>query len=116
MSKLLRPKSPLSLGLFDLGLALPVGGGDRVVSVARTVSLKAGAADRSANAPKSGEDGPERVSKICLGSLDAAEFSTTERKTSNASLPKLKNEKKYYSSVSMFITQNRRRNVTSSIA
>lgn len=103
MSKLPRPPN---LGLFDPGLFVPLNEvGDRVASVARTVSLKTGVVDRSVNAAKSGEGGPERVPKICLGSLDAAEFSTTERKTSNASLPKLKNEKKYYSFVSMPIAQ-----------
>lgn len=73
--------------------------------MARTVSLKTGVVDLSVNATRSGEGGPERVSKICLGSLDAAEFSTTERKTSNASLPKLKNEKKYCLFVSKLIAR-----------
>jgi hypothetical protein len=83
-SKLDRENSPLG---FGLPLVLPLG--DICDNVARTFSRRADVVSWD-----DAMDVADRSSR-CSGSFDATDPSTTDWRTLRASLPKLKNEKKY---------------------
>jgi len=128
-SKLAREKSLLTLGLAPPGLGESIGdnvaftasprtgvvvlmGGTIGLSFVRCIELRLEAPSFGLAAPPDAIVGMSISSGICLAMVS----STRVRRTLRASLPKLKNEKKYYDRLILYLTARVRSKLTSSIA